>query len=257
MESPITISAFAGWSACFFGFTIDIVANPFGEGVFNLQAPLFSFLENALVPITGGTILLAFWLIYTINAVNWSDGADGLLAIIGFWGGISIFLVSLLKEVNQPALAILGVIFLGSVLGFGVFNFPPAKIFAGTSGSYFVGFFLASVAVMAGTKMATASIVLAIPFLDALWVIFQRFLQNKKITAKDQSHLHFKLQQIGLGAGKINLLYFSFISIFVFLAFLGGSKKIKAILLLVEVFLVFIFLIYVKIKAEEKIFKKP
>ncbi len=244
------------WLLIFFDFSIDYIINPFGGGVFDFQSLTLFSAENNLISITGGMVILAFWLIYIINAVNWSDGADGLLAIIGFWGGVSIFWVSLLKEVNQPALAILGVIFLGNIISFGILNFHPAKIFAGTSGSYFVGFFLASVAVMAGTKMATALIVLAIPLLDALWVIFQRFLQRKKITEKDQNHLHFKLQKMGLKTEKLNLIYFIFIALFVFWAFVLRSKKFKLWLLLVEILFIFTFLIYVKIKTEDKLFKR-
>ncbi len=181
------------------------------------------------------------WMSFLVNAINWADGMDGLAIIIGIIGAISILFVSLRPEVNQPAVAILSVIFIGGLLGFGWFNFPPAMIIAGTSGSYFIGFFLASLAIMAGTKIATLMIVLALPMADAIWVIFSRIRAGRSIFSRDEKcrHFHYQLQKIGWSDKKILVSYFVFIGAMAFLGIFFSGGALKAGLLALETFLVF------------------
>lgn len=148
------------------------------------------------------------WLLLIVNAVNWSDGVDGVAGSVTLVGFLTIFVLSLRPEVNQPPTAILALAAAGATLGFLVFNFPQARFIAGTSGSYFWGFLLGILAIFAGTKIATTLLVLALPVADAVWVIGERWQSGVSIFHGDsQRHLHFKLRQLGWSDRKISSLY--------------------------------------------------
>lgn len=189
-----------------------------------------------------GTIFIIGWTIAVVNAVGWSDGIDGFSGMIALLGGGALFLVSLTREVNQPAVAILAIIFIGSILGVWLFNLPKAKIEAGTSGSYFTGYFLAVMAILAGTKLATTMIVLAVPLVDFVWVIIERWRAGQKITQKDERHLHYKLRRLGWSDGKIVLIYTIFIFVLLLLTAIIDSREFKLTLLLFESIVIVLFI---------------
>ncbi len=229
-----------------FGYSIEYVTNPFG-GMLRLDG----WMINSL-PILG-SIILVVWLLFVINAINWVDGIDGLSGGLAIIGGGAIFILSLTQDVNQPAVAIISLVFLGSVLGFLVFNFPKAKIFAGTSGSYFFGFFLATVAVIAGTKIATAMIILAIPIVDAVWVMVERVIEGTSITRHEENsrHLHYKLRKLGWSDVKIIVVYLIFTSSVLFLSIVIGSRSLKIGLLTIEILFVVLFLYIITLKIKK------
>lgn len=171
-----------------FGTRITTLKNPFGDAVIFSEHP---------VAIIFGFLLLLLWLLLVMNAVNWLDGLDGLLGGVSLITFIIIFFLSVKPEVNQPPIAILAVIGAGIALGFLVFNIYPARILAGTSGSLFIGLFITTLAVIAGTKIATALLVLSLPIADALWVIGERIRSGESIFHPDQRHLHYKLRELG------------------------------------------------------------
>ncbi len=184
----------------FFGLQIMTLRNPFGEAlVFSGQGP-----PMLLV----GFILLFGWVTLVMNAVNWLDGLDGLLGGVSLITFLVVFFLSLKPEVNQPPVAILASIAIGITAGFLLFNVHPAKILAGTGGSMFIGLLIAGLAVIAGTKIATALLVLSLPVADALWVIGERLRSGQSIFHPDQRHLHYKLQELGWSENQIALFFF-------------------------------------------------
>lgn len=170
------------------GIRIYYVTNPLTGGIFKLDSSFW---------VLASIVLVIFWIVLIINAINWIDGIDGLSGGIVLIAAAVIFSLSLKSEVNQPPVAILGSIFIGTVLGFLIFNFYPAKIIAGTSGAMFMGFVLAVLAIIAGTKIATAVLVLAVPIIDFLWVIGERIKNGRSIFKPDKRHLHYKLLKLG------------------------------------------------------------
>jgi UDP-GlcNAc:undecaprenyl-phosphate GlcNAc-1-phosphate transferase len=102
-------------------------------------------------------------------------------------------MLALRPEVNQPTMAILSMTLLGLSLGLLFFNWYPAKILSGTGGAYFFGFALATLALYAGTKVATLLIVLAIPVFDALFVLVRRLVEGHSPFLPDEAHLHHLL----------------------------------------------------------------
>lgn len=200
----------------FSGVKIDYLANPLGGAI---------RLDGLMLAIGGtsysvwGSAFIIFWIIFLINSLNWADGLDGLLGGIGSIGAASLFFLSISPLVNQPPLGIISIILLGVILGFAIFNFYPAKVFMGTSGSVFIGFALAAISIYSGAKLATLILVLSVPILDALWVILERARTGKSIFTGDFSHLHYRLLDLGFSTRQIVLFYYFISAFFAFLAF--------------------------------------
>jgi UDP-GlcNAc:undecaprenyl-phosphate GlcNAc-1-phosphate transferase len=146
--------------------------------------------------------LTLLWIVGITNAVNLSDGLDGLAAGISAaaCGVIAIFAI----HSGQVVMAVLMVALLGSLSGFLVFNFNPAKIFMGDCGSLFLGFMIASASVLCSMKspvlvgLALPVLALGVPIFDTLFSMLRRFLERRSIFAPDRSHFHHKLADLGL-----------------------------------------------------------
>ncbi len=218
----------------FSGVKIDYLANPLG-GAIRLDWLMLSI--GNLNFSVWGSFFIIFWIIFLINSLNWADGLDGLLGGIGSIGAVSLFFLSISPLVNQPPLGIISIIFLGSILGFMIFNFYPAKIFMGTSGSVFIGFALAVISIYSGAKLATLILVLSVPILDALWVIVERFRTGKSIFLGDFSHLHYRLIDLGFSVRQIVLFYYFISAFFAFLAFQINSFGKVAVFSVFAVFM--------------------
>ena len=146
--------------------------------------------------------LTLLWIVGITNAINLSDGLDGLAAGISaiVCGVIAIFAI----YSGQVVMAVLMLALLGSLTGFLFFNFNPAKIFMGDSGSMFLGFTIASSSVMCATKshalvgLALPVLVLGIPIFDTFFSMLRRFLERRSMFAPDRSHFHHRLLDLGL-----------------------------------------------------------
>ncbi len=194
------------------GLQVDYIANPFGGPEFRLDTFHFP-LSTFHFPILS-SIFILFWIVSFMNAMNWLDGLDGLAGGVGFIGAITLFFLSISNLVNQPPLGIISIILAGAILGFLVFNFYPAKIFMGTSGSMFLGFILAALAIFSGGKIAAALLVMGFPILDAIWVIAQRIKSGKSPFKGDARHLHYRLLEKGWTQKKAVLFIYSICIIF-------------------------------------------
>jgi UDP-GlcNAc:undecaprenyl-phosphate GlcNAc-1-phosphate transferase len=179
-----------------------------GIHIFSLTNPLGGIWIIPNVSIFSlGFGLFLLWGMLIINALNWIDGSDGLCGSLSFITYAAFFALCLGPVVNQPPLAIVAAVLMGCTLAFLVYNLPRAKLFAGTSGVFFFGFTLFFLSVIAGTKIATALLVLTLPVLDAVFVMFKRLIAGKKLTARDQSHLHHILIEKGWSPTKIVTFY--------------------------------------------------
>ncbi|MDZ7611937.1 MAG: MraY family glycosyltransferase [Candidatus Moranbacteria bacterium] len=237
-----------------FGFEVNAVSFA-GEEFFRMDYLQVEFLGAAFSLVSGFFILI--WLASIINAVNWLDGTDGLLSAVAALALAAIFFVSLRPEVNQPALSIISLIAIGSILGFFIFNFPPAKIIAGTSGSYFVGMLLAALAIIAGTKIATTMVILILPVADFLWVTVERIKRGKSIFEKEEkkTHLHYKLLNAGWSEKQVLFGYFCFLGAALLASLFVASQLHKLILLAAELAMIMI-VIFSLTRINEKREKK-
>jgi len=142
------------------------------------------------------------WLVGVVNAINWIDGLDGLATGVSGIAAATSGLICFYTGQLSAALILLAL--LGSLLGFLVFNFNPARIFMGDGGSYFIGFLLAGVSITGLVKSATATaillpiLVLAVPLIDMSAVIFGRLRRGKSPFLADNSHLHHRLLKAGV-----------------------------------------------------------
>jgi UDP-GlcNAc:undecaprenyl-phosphate GlcNAc-1-phosphate transferase len=159
-----------------------------------------------------GLPLTVFWVLLITNAFNLIDGLDGLAAGSAWFSAIVVFVTSL-REPNAMV-TLLAIALAGSILGFLRFNFHPASIFLGDSGSMFIGFMLAALA-LAGSEKAPTMIAVAIPvisfglpILDVALAISRRFLSGKPLFRGDREHIHHKLLKRGLSQrGAVLVLY--------------------------------------------------
>lgn len=208
----------------YFGVRLEYVTNPLG-GIILFDSATKVFLGLFF---TGG------WILLLMNSMNWVDGVDGVSGGISFIGALTIFLLSLKPEVNQPPVAIIAMALAGAIFGFLFLNFNPARILAGTSGSMFLGYILAVLSVFAGAKIATTLLVMVVPIVDAFWVAFTRFKLKQSIFLPDRHHLHHKLMERGWSQKQICALYYLVTSIVAALALLTQSAA-KAIVIIVVI----------------------
>ena len=167
------------------GIGIEVIANPFGEGVIRFSEPFA----------VGFTV---FWIVGMINSINWIDGLDGLSTGVALIAAVTLGVISLTTQVSQPLIAVLCFTLAGALLGFLRWNFHPASIFMGTSGVQFVGFTLAALSILGSAKVAVALLVLGVPILDTFWLIVRRILDGRSPFSADRSHIHHRLLDLGL-----------------------------------------------------------
>jgi UDP-GlcNAc:undecaprenyl-phosphate/decaprenyl-phosphate GlcNAc-1-phosphate transferase len=149
-----------------------------------------------------GWLLTILWVVGITNAVNLSDGLDGLAAGVSAiaCAVIAIFAI----HSSQVIMGVLMLAMLGSLSGFLVFNFNPAKVFMGDCGSLFLGFTIAAASVMCTTKsaalvgLALPALALGVPIFDTLLSMLRRFLERRSLFAPDRSHFHHRLLDLGL-----------------------------------------------------------
>lgn len=150
------------------------------------------------------------WVIAAINSVNLLDGADGIAATIGIMMSLALAMMAIFQ--GQMANAIISVSIAGAVLGFLKYNFPPARVYLGDTGSMLIGLLLAAISIRCTFKQNTAYAffapiaLLAIPFIDTAAAIIRRRLTGRSIFAVDRGHLHHSLMKRGYSP-RVSLLW--------------------------------------------------
>jgi len=221
----------AAMIAIYFGFKISMINNPFGEPV-NLGS--FS------IPIT------LIWIVGISNAINLIDGLDGLAAGVSSVTGLTMFLIATYMG-NVPVM-FLTAILVGSILGFLKYNFNPAKIFMGDTGSLFLGFLLALISIQGAYQASTAVailipiIALGVPIVDTLYAIFRRARKGVNPLKGDREHIHHRLLNLGLSHKQAVMLIYGVSMMFGIIAFLltAANDEFTAVLLLIVGMIVYI-----------------
>lgn len=178
-----------------------------------------------------GWLFLIIWLVSLANAINWLDGVNGLAGGVSAIALVILFFLSVSPLVARSENAMLAAIGFGAVLGFLPFNIVRAKAFLGDTGSMFLGFLIAVVAVISGGKIATAFLVLAIPLLDAMLVVINRILSRRSPFSPDKGHLHHRLLELGLRPWQIvGLFYLISLSFGLFALNTQAAAKVGGVL---------------------------
>jgi UDP-GlcNAc:undecaprenyl-phosphate GlcNAc-1-phosphate transferase len=200
------------------GIGINFVANPFGDGNIGLAGPIA----------IGFTV---FWITGMINSINFIDGLDGLSSGIALIAAVTLGLISLTTTVGQPFVALLCFALAGALLGFLRWNFHPAMVFAGTSGTMFVGYTLAVLSIMGTAKVAVALLVLGVPIIDTFWIIVRRLVAGRPPFTPDRGHIHHRLLDLGLSQRQTVLLIYGIGIALATLSFLlSGRGQVYAFL---------------------------
>lgn len=180
-----------------FDVRIDFVTDPFGD---------YLYLEYLAAPAT------IFWIVGLTNTVNLIDGLDGLAAGVSMIASITIFLVALQQDILL--VAVLTAALAGAAFGFLYYNFNPAQIFMGDSGSMFLGFMLAGISVIGAVKCAATIalivpiLALGLPILDTTFAIIRRYRGGVPIFKPDKGHLHHRLLGLGFSQRQAVLLMY-------------------------------------------------
>jgi len=229
------------------GIGIASFTNPLG-GQFFLDTWRVQFSLPEGLPLAGPHSILVwadlfalFWIVWIMNALNWSSGVDGQISGIAVIGFTILGLVSLRNLATDPLQlvpACLAFSSAGAYFGFLPFSFYPQKIMPGYGGSTLAGFLLATLSILSGAKLATAVLVLAVPLVDGLWAIIRRLIRGRSPVWGDKGHLHHQLLARGWSIPKIALFYY-LISLFLGLAALelDSQGKLFAIVMVVVVIL--------------------
>ena len=210
-------------------------------GIFDDLKPIparYKFLGQlagaAVIPLYGGIVLkeisafglyinfgiLAYpvtiiFIVGIINCINLIDGLDGLSAGISSIYFITIGIIAILLHNSTGLDVVLTFIMLGSTLGYLWHNFYPAKIFMGDSGSMFLGYIIAVIALLGFKNITLTSFVvpillLAIPIMDTLFAILRRMINHKPIGMPDKCHLHHQLLNLKFSQRKtVIIIYYS------------------------------------------------
>ncbi len=204
------------------GVAIEKITNPFG-GYINLDSLLII-----------GPLLITIWLLGMMYTTKLLDGVDGLVSGVSAIGGLVIFLFTLTTRYYQPDIAFAAILLAGTVFGFLIFNWHPAKIFLGEGGSLLLGYILGVLAIISGGKIAIALLIMGIPILDVAWTILRRLLSGKNpFRFADKKHLHHRLLALGLGQRATVLIFYGLSLIFGLSGlFLQSRGKLWALIIL-------------------------
>ena len=225
------------------GVGVTKISNPLNGLIYfdNWQLPLWQWGDTVYYFTVLADIFTVLWLMAVMYTTKLLDGVDGLVTGVAGIGGFIIFLFTSTTQYYQPDIATASLIFTACCAGFLIFNWNPAKIFLGESGSLLLGYILGVLAIISGGKVAIAVLILGIPILDLVWTVIRRIKQGQNpFKTSDKKHLHHRLLDLGLSQKKTALVFYGFAVLFGGSAlFLQTEGKMIAIgLLLVVMFLV-------------------
>jgi UDP-GlcNAc:undecaprenyl-phosphate GlcNAc-1-phosphate transferase len=191
---------------------VAVISMSYGFIIAGFDNPLTHQYVN--IPLFVGVPLTLVWYLGMMNAINFLDGLDGLLAGVTAISGLFMFAIAIGHGHLVPALVLCALV--GGALGFLPYNFNPAKIFLGDTGSLFIGYVFATVSIIVTAKVAiTVSllvplIALALPVVDTAAVIWRRFRAGRSITEADRGHFHHILVfRFGLNVKQAVLLIYA------------------------------------------------
>jgi UDP-GlcNAc:undecaprenyl-phosphate/decaprenyl-phosphate GlcNAc-1-phosphate transferase len=206
----------------YFKFAVQAVAATmlYAGGLRIINIPVL--LGDRVLPWYIGWACTVVWVLAITNAFNLIDGLDGLAAGSALFSTMVAFVVALLN--GPPLVEIMTIALAGSILGFLRYNFNPATIFLGDSGSLFIGFLLSALA-LGGAQKAPTIVAVAIPIvsfglpiLETVLSIIRRLISGRPIFTADREHIHHKLLQHGMTHRQVVILLYGVSAIFAMLS---------------------------------------
>jgi len=181
------------------GFRIDAVSLPLGD---LLDMGIFSY------------VVTVIWIVGIVNAMNLIDGLDGLAAGIGLF----VLILNVVQGwyYGSVLVCMLSASLAGAIVGFLFYNFNPASIFMGDSGSMLIGYVLALGAINSGQKSSTTValltpiVAMGVPIMDTMFSMVRRFLERRSMFSPDRGHIHHRLLEMGLTHRRVVLVLYGF-----------------------------------------------
>lgn len=217
-------------------FVAAVLLVHFGIVIFSINIPFLGIISFSSPLVYGFAVLSAaftiVWVMTIVNVMNFLDGVSGLNSGVTFIAGLTLFFLSVYPGLHadpvvQANVGTIALIISMVSFAFLFFDFPPAKILMGDTGSTFLGFVLATLAIFSGGKVATAFLVLGIPILDMIWVVLRRILSGQKFWRGDLKHLHHRFLDLGMPPWGVVIIYLVVSAIFGFSAIMLVSSQQK------------------------------
>ena len=190
-------------------------------------------IEHMTIPFVGtvtlgwlSLLVTVLWVVVITNAINLIDGMDGLAAGTGIFIALTFLFTA---DPSMPHLMLTCIILIGALTGFLIYNFPPASIFMGDSGSLFVGFLLAALSIRYSFKatalatMMVPMVVFTIPLADMTYAVVRRYYRGVALGSPDKEHIHHKLLEMGFSKTKV-LIVISTVNVLVMMTALFALK---------------------------------
>jgi UDP-GlcNAc:undecaprenyl-phosphate GlcNAc-1-phosphate transferase len=214
----------------FNGINITNISNPFG-GIFDLTQFTLNIFNSQFAPLS--YIFTFIWILWIINLLSWSNGVDGQYSGIITIAGITIAFLALRfspltdYDINISKLAI---IVAGASLGLVPYTWNPSKLMWGF-GATSAGILLASLSVLASTKISISILVLLVPFMDGLITVIRRVINKQNPLKGDRSHLHHLLLQRGWSVKNVALFYWATTAVLGLIGYFSSDKDLPLLVL--------------------------
>ena len=193
-----------------------------GIGIQNFKIP---FTDHIISLHGWGTLITILWLVAITNLINLVDGVDGVA------GGICLMLMALLAYQCNGTVQLLAAGMVGALLGFLKFNFPPARIYLGDGGAYFLGFQIGIFSLVSSQKgsivaaLIAPMFVLGLPIVDIILAILRRGLRGLPVFRPDRRHLHHHLLNMGFSRRRVVLSIYAVTLVFMVMGFITFWSK--------------------------------
>jgi UDP-GlcNAc:undecaprenyl-phosphate GlcNAc-1-phosphate transferase len=237
------------------GIGIHEITNPLAGGLINLDIwniPIFKINGLPYYFSVLADFITIIWLLGIMYTSKVLDGIDGLVTGVSMIGVFIVLLLTLTMNWFQADTAFLAVAFIATLAAFLVYNFPKATMFLGESGALLAGFILGILAILAGSKIATALLVFALPIIDLAWVIGYRFYHKLPIASADKNHLHHRLLDLGWSVPKILLFVYSITLLFgLSTLILNSFIKMLILVFLFVGLIIFEYIVATKLNKKE------
>ncbi len=204
-------------------------------------------------------IVTILFMVGITNAINFIDGIDGLASGISSIYYLTILIIAIIMNKMCGLDIMLCAIMLGATLGFLLYNFPPALLYMGNSGSYFLGFTISVIALLGFKNVTLTSliipiVILAVPIVDTLFAIIRRLIKKKNPFAADKEHIHHQLLRMKFSTRKTVLIIYAINIIFssVSIFYVLGNRYIAMAIYIFLMIVLFLVVIKTNILYEHK-----
>jgi UDP-GlcNAc:undecaprenyl-phosphate GlcNAc-1-phosphate transferase len=209
-----------------------------GFQIKSLSLPFIGVVEMGVF----APLITLLWIVGIVNAINLIDGIDGLAAGVAFFVCATNFIFGFAS--NNIIICLLSAALGGALLGFLYYNFNPASIFMGDTGSMFIGYILATSSLWSSMKKGTTVallipiISLGLPIMDTFVAMFRRFILKRPIFSPDKGHIHHRLLKKGYSQKKTVLILYSisiFFALVAIFSYFGDSIQVGIALLVLMI----------------------